>query len=353
MVPSSLVGQQELIDEIRTLIRNDQFPHTTMFTGPRGGFALSLALCTASSILNQDEGSHRRAVQLIHPDLHITVPTKSAKETSDDHLQLFRKWYETHSYGNLGDWSLALPGLSGNLQINVKECSLIQNKLSLKSYEGGAKVLIIWGAEYLGTNGNRLLKVLEEPPSNTYIMLVTEDHQSILPTILSRCQEFKLRSVGKIALERWLVDTKHISESDAQKLAMQYEGDVSQILQVVDSQEHSLPFTFEEWMALLQTSDFRQLMERVDVVRSLDKQGQQFFLKDGLAKLRQAFFLPQGEERIFGTLPGHLFDLEFVEYASSVLSEMMEKLDRNAHFGMMFMSESVRMWRWIKERQAV
>ena len=133
------------------------------------------------------ECSHCRKVKkLVHPDLHFVYPVIGSDKTSEDFWPQFRELLLKHPWFNLNQWLQHLDSENKQANIPAKECALILQKMSLKPFESPNKVLIIWLPEYLGKDGNRLLKLLEEPPGHTYIFAVTRNKHKILNTILSR-----------------------------------------------------------------------------------------------------------------------------------------------------------------------
>ena len=100
-------------------------------------------------------------------------------------------------YGNTYDWLQSIGAENKQGNISADECNDINRKLSLKSFESGYKILLMWMPEYLGKEGNKLLKLIEEPPPNTLFILVAENEEEILPTILSRCQLVKCPAINR------------------------------------------------------------------------------------------------------------------------------------------------------------
>ncbi len=174
-----------------------------LISGKLGYGSLELALNLSQLILCQNPSqkgacgtcdSCHRSQKYIHPDLHFAFPVvkkgdkKRADTTSKDFLVEWRNQLNDTPYFSQSDWNSRMKSSSRSININTLECNEIIQKLGLKSFEGGSKVQIIFLAEFLAKEGNRLLKLIEEPPKQTFLILVTQNVEQILNTILSRCQ---------------------------------------------------------------------------------------------------------------------------------------------------------------------
>ena len=111
-----------------------------------------------------------------------------------------------YPYGNVYDWLQFIGAENKQGNITANECNDIIRKLSLKSFESEYKILIMWMPEYLGNEGNKLLKLIEEPPPNTLFILVAENESLILPTIVSRCQLIKIPTLETTDIEAALIE---------------------------------------------------------------------------------------------------------------------------------------------------
>ena len=199
---SKIIGQKHLVEHLKTTLERGRIPHAQLFEGSSGSGLLPLAIAYARELLcsHHPEGSQQREIcsnkidKLAHPDLHFVYPVNTndkvkAHAISNHFLEEWREFIELRPYGSLFDWlkHLGIEKKQGN--INVAEAEDISKKLALKSYEGGYKVMVIWMAEKMNNEcANKILKIVEEPPSNTVLLLLTEDRERILTTISSRCQ---------------------------------------------------------------------------------------------------------------------------------------------------------------------
>ena len=210
-----VIGQEDAKQRLIREVNEGKIPHARLFCGGEGIGKLPLAIAYAR-YLSCEHRSETDACgtcptcmkynKLAHPDLHFVFPVikkKSGKDTvSDDFLPEWRELLESTPYFNFGLWLKEMGAENQQAQIYVKESDEILRKLSLKSSQGGYKVMIIWLPEKMNVDcSNKLLKLLEEPPAQTVFLLVSEEPDRLLTTILSRTQRFKLRTVYSRNLE--------------------------------------------------------------------------------------------------------------------------------------------------------
>ncbi len=209
MLFSNVVGQQGAKSGLFKMWHNNVFPHALLIIGAEGTGGLPLALAVAQYVFCENKGATEscgkcpgcsKAARLEHADLHLsfpTIPPKSGvKANSRHYVQEFREFVRQSPYGTTYDWLQHINAENKQGNITAEECNEIIDVLNLKSYEGGKKLLIMWRPEYLGNQGNKLLKLIEEPPPDTIIILVAEKKENILSTILSRTQDIKLGPIS-------------------------------------------------------------------------------------------------------------------------------------------------------------
>lgn len=207
MLFKDIIGQEKLKQQLRLSVQEGRIPHAQLFTGPVGAGKLPLALAYAQYLNCQhrtDEDSCgvcptcQQFARLEHPDLHFVFPIykpEGRKEppVCDDFIEDFRQQILTQPYFDTEDWNATLGLENKQTVIYEKESSEILRKLSLKPFGEGSKVMIIWQAEKMNsTCANKLLKILEEPPSQTVFILITEQPDMLMSTIISRCQQIRV-----------------------------------------------------------------------------------------------------------------------------------------------------------------
>ena len=198
MLFENIIGQLHLKNHLKTSAENGRIPHAQLFVGKEGSGTLPTALAYAQTLLCLDnpapDACALKCENLAHPDLHFAFPV-AANDRVKKHpisnlfLDDWRSFVKEQPYGNLFNWFQHIGVENKQGQIGVDEAEQIVKSLKLKSYEGGYKVMLIWMAEKLNTSAaNKLLKLLEEPPEKTVFLLVTEDEEQLINTIVSRCQ---------------------------------------------------------------------------------------------------------------------------------------------------------------------
>ncbi|MFN5607383.1 MAG: ATP-binding protein, partial [Bacteroidota bacterium] len=197
----SLIGQEPLKKQLTELVLQNRLSHALLFLGKEGVGALPLAISFAQYLVCEKAVSAnlsapcgvcaacKKASELVHPDIHFSYPTVTKKPgekpIATDFIKEWREFMAQFPYGNLFDW-IELIKEKDNSQgkITAEECNDIVRKLSLKSFESPWKILILWLPELMGNEGNKLLKLIEEPPPQTLLLLVSENESGILSTIV-------------------------------------------------------------------------------------------------------------------------------------------------------------------------
>ena len=204
-----IYGLEEIKRGLIEAVQKGHVAHAQLFSGPTGSanLALALAFITYINCENPTEdscgtcASCQKNTKFIHPDVHFIFPVSSTTRItgkdvlSTNFLKEWRHFLEEDPYGDIADWSVVFGGENKQLNISKGESKSIIQKLSLKAFEGGYKTILIWLPEYMHASAaNGILKVLEEPADRTLFLLVTQNHEKLLGTILSRTQKVFIRS---------------------------------------------------------------------------------------------------------------------------------------------------------------
>jgi DNA polymerase-3 subunit delta' len=264
------------------MVQHNRLSHALLFLGKEGSGALPLAIHFAQFVVSQpadsapvadlfggftpieagpaykspadlaEDPSYLRAAKLLHPDLHFSYPVISKKPgekpVSADYISDWRDFYTQFPYGNIYDWLQFIGAENKQGNISAEECNEIIHKLSLKSFESAYKVLVLWMPEYLGKEGNKLLKLIEEPPPNTLFILVAESEEQILPTLLSRCQLIKVPLLSNEEVEEALFERAKASKETASQIAGIAEGNYREALQLLQHSEEDWHSYLREWL---------------------------------------------------------------------------------------------------------
>ncbi len=296
MLFKHVIGQTTAKSLLLRMADNDRIPHALLLLGMPGSGALALALAFAQYVLCEnriagDACSNCRSCvktsKLIHPDLHFSYPTVGTNVTSDHYLEYWRKAMAENPYLDVNQWLQMIGAENKQGNINKDECNRIIRKLSLKTFESRYKIMLIWLPEYLGKEGNRLLKLIEEPPDNTLLILVAENQELILNTILSRCQLVKVPALSDEKIEQGLVDFKNMPLEKARPIAQLAGGNFNEALSMADQPESDNSSLFLEWMRKCYLGNGVELVHWVEEFAKLGRENQKQFLQYGLHFMRE------------------------------------------------------------------
>jgi len=329
MLFTEVLGQNHLKNHLIQSANNGRIPHAQLFIGPEGSGKLPLAIAFAQYIICGKMSDTNPACQLkfrnlSHPDLHFVYPVaKTRKIKSHPVSKLFledwRNMLKEQPYGNLFDWYKHLGTDNKQGQIGVDEAHDISKTLSLKSYEGGYKVMIIWMVEKMNVPcANKLLKLLEEPPNKTVFILIAQDKEQILSTIISRCQALNFPPLAEDIIKNSLINNYQLSQINASKIARRANGNYNLACNLIhqDSEDSQ----FEEWFILWVRSAFKakgnksavqDLISWSDTIAKTGRETQKKFLMYCLDFFRQAMLFNFGApELIFSEIKSESFKLE-------------------------------------------
>ena len=308
-----IVGQLAIKQHLIEMVEQNRLSHALLFLGKDGSGALPLALAfaqfvvcqpTASPVVEdlfggmsaletkpnyispeelENQESFQRADKLIHPDLHFSypvIPRKTGdKPKSSDYITEWREFIKQSPYGNAYDWLQFIGAENKQGNITAEECNDIMRQLSLKSFESEYKVLVLWMPEYLGKEGNKLLKLIEEPPANTLFILVAEEEEQILPTILSRCQLVKIPVLETKEVEEALIKRANATPETAAQVAAICEGNFREALQLLQHNEEDWQSLLKEWLnSTLKGGPIKQVKFSEDISK-LGREKQKQFLR--------------------------------------------------------------------------
>ncbi len=366
MLFKEIIGLETIKDDLRRMVQVDRIPHALLLLGPPGSGKLGLAIAFARYVLCEDRQENDacgrcpsclKAARLIHPDLHFSFPTIGTNVTSDAFLGQWRTAVLEHPYFDLNDWLQSIGAENRQGNINKEECMNIIRKLSLKTFEGSFKVMIMWRPELLGKEGNRLLKLIEEPPERTLFMLVAEDQEQILNTILSRCQLLKVRGLSDVEVEKGLLnDFPDIGER-ATTIAYLAEGDYNVARKLALQKENNNSKLFLGWLRKCYRGNGVEIVGFVEKLAGLGRENQKFFLQYALHFLREYLMLKVAgqprirlleEEQATARNLTKVLEFDQVELLVQLLSDCAYHVERNANPKILFLDVSVQMNKILK-----
>ena len=319
MLFKDILGLQHIKNHLASSADAGRTPHAHLFVGPEGSGTLPMAIAYAQYILcaNKEGENHggdpacnTKCASLSHPDLHFAFPVSNTAKikshaVSNNFMEEWRQFVGEQVYGNLFDWYQLIGIERKQGQIGVDEAHDIVKKLSLKSYEGGYKVMIIWMAETMNiAAANKLLKLIEEPPKGTVIILIAEDESRILQTIRSRCQLLSFPPLAEQDIANALVE-KGLERDEAHRLAHEANGNFNKALDLMYSDSEDL--VFEKWFVQWVRSAFKakgnkaaihELILWSEEVAKTGRETQKKFLSYCLAVMRQALLINYNAEEL-------------------------------------------------------
>jgi len=385
MLFKDIIDQTAVKKQFVHSVENSRIPHAQLFVAPKGTGALPLAIAYAQYILcnNSDgeniTGDHAcnlKFDKLAHPDLHFAFPVATTSNVkrhpvSDLFLEEWRQFIANNPYGDVLDWFQQLGIENKQGQIGVDEAEAIVKKLSLKAYEGNHKIMIIWMAEKMNiAASNKLLKLIEEPPEKTILLLITENEDQILQTILSRCQTIKLFPLSENHIKDALVEREHITENEAIKIAHQADGNWNKAIQILHHSTYDEQF--EQWFITWIRTAFRakgnatiiqELVAWSETIAGTGREVQKSFLHYCLQFFRQAMLKNYAADSLVFLEPTTpKFDLEkfapFVHGANIMeinkeLNEAIYHIERNGNAKIILLDLSIKLTRLLHQKEAV
>ncbi len=270
-----VVGQESIKKHLIRLATEKRVPHAQLFLSRTGAGGLPLALAFSQYLVcrNPTETdscgvcpSCIKADKMIHPDIHYTYPVirkdgSKSPPMSKDFAENWRTEISQRPYLLEFEWLQAISSENKQGNITRDEATHIISQLNLKSFEGGYKIQIIWMAENLAETGNTLLKIIEEPPQNTIIILIAENQEAILPTILSRTQIIKIPSLPDKDISERLIQDYSLSVKQAEEYAYISDGNFRKAQQLASGELEGFSEDLKNWLVYTMRGPSHELLK--------------------------------------------------------------------------------------------
>lgn len=410
-----VIGQEAVKQQLAEMVHHNRLSHALLFLGKEGSGALPMALAfaqfiTCAKVVNggkpaavssgtamglfgeeippsvaendQERGDGfppdscgncpacQRSQQLIHPDIHYSypvIPRKSGdKPMSTDYITEWREFIQQYPYGTIYDWLQFIGAENKQGNITAAECNDIIRKLNLKSYEGAYKVLVLWMPEYLDKEGNKLLKLIEEPPPDTLFLLVAENESQILPTIVSRCQLVKFPPLDNQSIAKALTERARLSDEQAQQVAAVCDGNYHEALQLLQHSEEDWQAVLREWLnAILKNGPVAQV-KWVEETAKMGREKQKQFLRYFNHLLEQAIrlrllgdattgsdFVIAANELDFAQRLNKIADIAQQQAIIEELDRASYYIERNANAKMLFQALTIKLYHIIADKSLI
>jgi DNA polymerase III subunit delta' len=374
-------GLADLKNALLQSVKRSHVSHSQLFYGPEGGAQLSVALAYATYINCENKqatdscgacASCYKMDKLVHPDLHLIFPTTKAAKvkvaTDDDKksssidgfMPLWRTFLQAKPYSTLADWHEHI-GAEKNQQaiIPTEEARKIIQKVSLKAYEAEYKIMIVWLPELMNNSAaNAILKILEEPPAKTLFLLVSNNSNKLLPTIISRAILLNVPLFEENEVVEYLAENHGIPEIRAKQVAYMAEGNIAKAIEILENTEEDLHSSFSDWMRTCFKPDIAGLIKLADQYASMTKTTQKQLLEYGLSMFRDIFLWVngganlvrlEGKELEFVEKFGKALNQNAIEFITQEMSETYYHIERNASAKIVFMDLSLRIAKVIKK----
>ncbi len=379
---SEILGQDYIKSHLTKSADLGRIPHAQLFVGPEGSGTLSMAiayaqyiLCANNDLENQggNDSCNLKFKSYSHPDLYFIYPTVTTEDVktkpkSIDFITEWRQFLKEKPYGSLFDWYQILGVKNKQGEIRVEDAQDILKSLSLKSYEGGYKIMIVWMADKLNISAsNKLLKLLEEPSEKTLFILISENEEDIIQTIRSRCQVLHFNSLPEKIISESLISNENIDPRTARKLAHQAQGNYNKALQML--QENGEDVYFEKWFVDWVRAAFRakgnasaiqDLITWSEQIAGLGRETQKKFLHFCIDMFRQALLLNyQTTSLVYMEPKIEKFKLEnFAPFVNGnnindifrELSDAMYHIERNGNAKIILTDLSIKLTRLIHKK---
>lgn len=404
MLFADVIGQQNTKQHLLEMVEQNRLSHALIFLGKEGSGALSLALAFAGYISllpnSSQAGGGREAASLfaevieeikpvfpktpeeadafmqkqpgflkannyIHPDIHFSypvIPKKSGdKPVSTDYGEEWREFIQQYAYANVYDWLQFIGAENKQGNITAEECNDIIRKLNLKSFESEYKVLVMWMPEYLGKEGNKLLKLIEEPPANTLFILVAENEDLILPTILSRCQLVKINTLDTGDIREALIIRGKMEAAHAAQTAAIAQGNYREALQLLQNASEDWQSLLRDWLnAILKNGPSAQV-KWIEDINKLGREKQKQFLLYFIHLLQQSVRIRFAGDAVSiadaeKDFAGRLNKIASVNHQQAIVEELNKAvyfIERNANAKMLFHTLTIKIYHLIRNNALI
>lgn len=373
-----VIGQQEVIGQLIKDAQAGTVPHALLFCGPEGTGKLQTAIAFSRYLLCRDKGTGTESCgtcpscvkmdKLVHPDLHFVFPVINKSKTagrstiSDDEIGIWREFVLENRYFGFEDWMNAIDAENKQARIFVTESESITSKLSLKSVEGGYKIVIIWHAEKMKAEcANSLLKLLEEPPAGTVFILVSDTPEQMLETIVSRTQRIEFKRIPIAEIEVSLTGPGYgLDSGNARKIAHFSGGSWLKAVKALRINAESEEFLdyFMQLMRFTYARKLKELKSWSDNMAAGGREWQKRFLEYCQRMIRENFICNFHEPELnYMTEREEQFSVRFAPYVNekniigltNVISDAQRDIEQNVNSKMIFFDLSLKIIMLMKQ----
>lgn len=378
MLFKDVIGNASIKERLKQAARENRISHALLFAGSEGCGNLPMAIAFAQYIScperTEDDSCGKcpsclKFDKLSHPDLHFSYPVVTRKSgekpRSVDFLPEWREALAENPFLSLNHWLMRLDAENKQGNINVEECHDIIRKLSFKCYEAPYKFLIMWMPEFLGTAGNTILKIVEEPPDNTLFIFVAQNPGKIINTITSRTQLIRFNRITDEEMRENLKLSYNLGDTEAAVYARLADGNYAAAKELAESADEEIDHgkSFLEWMRECYSigKSAKILIERIEVFSKSGRERQKSFIAYAIDMLRECLLMNMKQDNLIRLLEEEMTG--FQKFSAFIhpdnvgdlieeLSKAYYHLERNANAKILMLDLSFRIHHLLKRKAA-
>jgi DNA polymerase-3 subunit delta' len=372
---AQIPGQKEIIGKLLRSVKEERVSHAQMFAGPEGCGSMALALAYSKYISCENRSEHDscgtckscvKYEKMIHPDLHFVFPVIKGKKTtdpvSDNYIEEWRNFVKKSPYFTNNNWLDSIEVGNAQGMIFASEASEIIKKLSLKTFESDFKIMIIWLPEKMHqATANKLLKMIEEPPEKTLFLLVSEEADKVLPTILSRCQLIKIPSFSSSDIKKYLVQRFNISEDKAEDISVVSNGNIIRAIGLCENEDTSMANLdrFKSLMRFAWKRDIISIIRWSEETATTGRESQKNFISFSMRILRENFMISldqlknklvflTGEEATFSGKFHNFINQNNIYLLTEEFNQVYSHIEANGNAKIIFLDLALKVTRLIR-----
>lgn len=370
---SLLKGLTKPKEIVQRAVDSGKLSHALLLMGPEGNGKLAFANAIAAYLncTNPQEGDSCgvcpdciKIGKLIHPDVHWIFPsitlTDKSLSPSAEVIHEFRPRFIENPWFELEDWSKVLAAENKQLLITIPEIRLLKQKMTLKAFEGKFKVVIIWHAEKLNKEAsNSFLKLLEEPPANTILIMTATDASDLLPTIRSRCQTLLMNRISPTDIADYLQEKYNLEKEQSLQIALMADGSIRKAQVLAEKDTQAVSEKFPVWMRLCYDVRYDEIAKLAEDFSRESREFQKFFMESALHRVRDTLkvrymredqiLFPDEDIQFLKKLNQTLTDSK-LEKIARLLDEAVYLVGRNVNTQMLIVSLSLKINKVFKEK---
>ncbi|MBO4772487.1 MAG: DNA polymerase III subunit delta [Bacteroidales bacterium] len=374
-------GHEQTKSRLIQTVKENRISHAQLFLGPEGCGKLALAIAYAQYISCPERTETdscgvcpqcQKYQKLIHPDLHFVYPVVKLKTgdthpVSDNFIDSWRGFVLKRNYHRLDDWYDYIGSDNAQGAIFAQESQEIIRKLSLKTFEGEYKIMVIWMPEKMNeTCANKLLKMIEEPPPKTLFLLVSENEEQILTTIRSRTQLIKInRPEDSDIVASLAKEFPEAAATNIESAATLANGNYLAALEVLEQlHDGGEPPEFSLFTTLMRESyslKYDQIIKLSETLSKLGREKQKQFFDYCQRMVRECFMLSSADRSLVRMTPAEMgFAQKFAQFVhignvsqiASLLTDACANIERNAYGKLVFTDTAIKLSSLLRMKRA-